>query len=750
MCVCRCRLSTTGGTPSARKFDVDIGNVVAAAGTRNDDPVMALESVILERWTKISTEARAADLDDETITRIWRAAEQQEPDSGWRRVQEETAARVERRTKAGNSARAVGVDIDTVMSKARAGRADPLTALESATTKRQEAIWEEARTAGLDDNTINRVYAQGEQQQSGAGYRAIESATVARIERWRKATNSARAVGVDIDTVMSKARAGRADPLTALESATTKRQEAIWEEARTAGLDDNTINRVYAQGEQQQSGAGYRAIESATVARIERRRKATNSARAVGVDIDTVMSKARAGRADPLTALESATTKRQETIWEEARTAGLDDSMINRVYLQGEEQQSGAGYRAIESATVARVERQREAANSARAVGVDIDTVMSKAWAGQADPLTALESATTKRQEAIWEEARTAGLDDSMINRVYLEGVRLFFVEEFSPYSWAFLPADASLQCSFRGDSNQASAYPRLSGGQPSLETVPNTVGLSPSGALPSGHSRGVLVRCRGKGGRPAMAVTTGFQGRTFDVPRTGVPCIDLPSPAPCAAADAVFADAKAFLSSSEARQMSESELERELHRQRQDLVRKLLQGHRDQRSPKEAAGPAEDTGGVECSEPREHESHAETTSGTMQVVGLGCARRGHDGLHRLDAALNLLPERYLVEMRRRVTIATASRAPPRTPWKPPRYSTSSTWQRRRGVRCSSSARRRACRHLVRDPMGVDRRTVTFGCSCGGSQPPQAAGALMRTETSHEAREDQRKSPIGR
>ena len=305
--------------------------------------------------------------------------------------------------------------------------------------------------------------------------------------------------------------------------------------------------------------------------------------------------------------------------------------------------------------------------------------------------------------------------------------VRLFFVEEFLPYSWAFLPADASLQCSFRGDSNQASAYPRLSGGQPSLETVPNTVGLSPSGALPSGHSRGVLVRCRGKGGRPAMAVTTGFQGRTFDVPRTCVPCIDPPRRAPCAAADAVFADAKAFLSSSEARQMSESELERELHRRGQELVRKLLQGHPDQRSPKEAAGPAEDTSGVECSEPHEHESHAETTSGTMQVVGLGCARRGHDGLHRLDAALNRLPERYLVEMRRRVTIATASRAPPRTPWKPPRYSTSSTWQRRRGVRCSSPAHRRACRHLVRDPMGVDRPAVTLGCSCGG--PSAAAGS---------------------
>ena len=56
---------------------------------------------------------------------------------------------------------------------------------------------------------------------------------------------------------------------------------------------------------------------------------------------------------------------------------------------------------------------------------------------------------------------------------------------------------------------------------------------FSPTGALPSGHSRGVLVRCRGKGGRPAMAVTTGFQGRTFDVPRTGVPCIDPPRRAP-------------------------------------------------------------------------------------------------------------------------------------------------------------------------------------------------------------------------
>ena len=76
------------------------------------------------------------------------------------------------------------------------------------------------------------------------------------------------------------------------------------------------------------------------------------------------------------------------------------------------------------------------------------------------------------------------------------------------------------------------------------------------------------------------MAVTTGFQGRTFDVPRTCVPCIDPPRRAPCAAADAVFADAKAFLSSSEARQMSESELERELHRRGQEWAHSRFPGH--------------------------------------------------------------------------------------------------------------------------------------------------------------------------
>ena len=144
---------------------------------------------------------------------------------------------------------------------------------------------------------------------------------------------------------------------------------------------------------------------------------------------------------------------------------------------------------------------------------------------------------------------------------------------------------------------------------------------------------------------------------------RAAAPSAAAPDPAPYASAEAAFAEAKAYLCSREARQMSESDLERELHRRGQELMRKLLQGHLDQRSPGEAAGPVEGSDGVERSERRVHERHLETTFGTVEVERLGYARPGHDSLHPLDAALNLPPERYSLEVRRRVAAAAASRS---------------------------------------------------------------------------------------
>ena len=56
---------------------------------------------------------------------------------------------------------------------------------------------------------------------------------------------------------------------------------------------------------------------------------------------------------------------------------------------------------------------------------------------------------------------------------------------------------------------------------------------------------------------------------------------------------------AEAYLSSREAQQMSESELERELHRRGQELMRRLLQGHLDQRTP--GRGRRSGRGGRRC-----------------------------------------------------------------------------------------------------------------------------------------------------
>ena len=72
---------------------------------------------------------------------------------------------------------------------------------------------------------------------------------------------------------------------------------------------------------------------------------------------------------------------------------------------------------------------------------------------------------------------------------------------------------------------------------------------------------------------------------------------------------------------------MSESDLERELHRRGQELIRQLLQGHLDQRGPGEAAGPVAGADGVERPERRVHDRRLETTFGTWMSSGWATGR---------------------------------------------------------------------------------------------------------------------------
>lgn len=127
--------------------------------------------------------------------------------------------------------------------------------------------------------------------------------------------------------------------------------------------------------------------------------------------------------------------------------------------------------------------------------------------------------------------------------------------------------------------------------------------------------------------------------------------------------ADEHYAGMKQYLASPEARGMSESELERELQRRGQELLRQLLQAHLQARGPGEAEGPVHDRQGEERTERRWHERQLETVFGTVEVSRVGYGREGEQSLHPLDGQLNLPPERYSLEVRRRVAQEAAKSA---------------------------------------------------------------------------------------
>ena len=124
---------------------------------------------------------------------------------------------------------------------------------------------------------------------------------------------------------------------------------------------------------------------------------------------------------------------------------------------------------------------------------------------------------------------------------------------------------------------------------------------------------------------------------------------------APFAAARATFGALEAFLGSPEAGAMTHSEVERTLEQRGRELLRELLQAHLDVRGPGEAAGPVVGADDVARAQPRLHARGLETVFGEVQVARVGYGAAGVASLHPLDADLNLPPELYSLEVRRRV-----------------------------------------------------------------------------------------------
>jgi hypothetical protein len=102
------------------------------------------------------------------------------------------------------------------------------------------------------------------------------------------------------------------------------------------------------------------------------------------------------------------------------------------------------------------------------------------------------------------------------------------------------------------------------------------------------------------------------------------------------------------------------SELERQLEGMGRELLRKLLQAHLDLRQPGEAMEPVRDAAGTTLTPTPVHARNLESIFGTVEVARTGYGAAGTPSLHPLDGALNLPPEKYSLEVRRRVAIEAA------------------------------------------------------------------------------------------
>ena len=88
---------------------------------------------------------------------------------------------------------------------------------------------------------------------------------------------------------------------------------------------------------------------------------------------------------------------------------------------------------------------------------------------------------------------------------------------------------------------------------------------------------------------------------------------------------------------------------------QGRELLRRLYQAHLERRAPGEATAAVRDAQGQVRQQSRRQERGLETVFGEVRVERLGYGGEGLQSLHPLDADLNLPPELYSHQVRRRV-----------------------------------------------------------------------------------------------
>lgn len=125
--------------------------------------------------------------------------------------------------------------------------------------------------------------------------------------------------------------------------------------------------------------------------------------------------------------------------------------------------------------------------------------------------------------------------------------------------------------------------------------------------------------------------------------------------------ADTQYAQIKKSLISQDFHDRAEADVERLLHVEQHELMRRLLQSHVTLRGQDEAVGPVVGADGVE----RSHVRHGKTrqlatTFGPVVVERTAHAGRGLSALHPVDASMNLPVRSYSHEVERQVGMTAA------------------------------------------------------------------------------------------
>lgn len=136
--------------------------------------------------------------------------------------------------------------------------------------------------------------------------------------------------------------------------------------------------------------------------------------------------------------------------------------------------------------------------------------------------------------------------------------------------------------------------------------------------------------------------------------------CPQLPASEAYMPAQQKFNQLLTQLRAEQSQQMTHSQLESLIESEGRELLRRLLQGHLDERSPGTSTSPVLDALDNTLSHQRTHTRQLETLFGTVSITRTGYGGRGLESLHPLDGALNLPEERYSHSLRRRAALAAA------------------------------------------------------------------------------------------